>query len=272
MELYEIQKMQNEILKELDRICKKNNIKYFIAQGTLLGAVRHKGFIPWDDDVDVIIPQAELKRLIKVFDGEAGKEYVLKNHRLEKHYPLTWTKMRVNNTISIPKRYKDLPIHWGIGIDLFPMCSLSNNRIIRSAEINFFKAGRKMLLMEMTKFEDDLGLITRLLKYVPIWLRHFFVNLSFGIFALHKLEKCEYVYLLCKGGRVMKKDVIIGEEVFLPFEDSTYPAPSCYHEFLSQMFGDYMTPPPIEGRGGHEKRMGEITWDENPTNKGKGID
>ena len=112
--LKDIQNKQYELFCELDRICKKHNIKYYMAQGTLIGAVRHGGHIPWDDDMDIIIPYKELNRLIEVFDKEKQVDCVITNYENEKHNPMTWSKIRANNTLSRPVRYKDIPINWGI--------------------------------------------------------------------------------------------------------------------------------------------------------------
>lgn len=256
-----IQHKQCEILRDFDKVCRQNNIKYYLAQGTLLGAVRHGGFIPWDDDIDVVIPFDELKRLMKIYPGQGRSDFHLTNHRIEKHHPLTWSKIRADNTLSRPVHYKDIPVHWGICIDLFPIYPLSNLKLLRNLEIFFFKVARKMLIAEMTKYEEGHNAFTRMLEKVPIPVRHFFVNLSMGIMSLHNTERCKYVYLLCKGGKVMEKDVIFGAEKSLGFEGETYPVPSDYHKFLTLMFGDYMTPPPESERGGHDLRMGEIEWE-----------
>ncbi|MBQ8526790.1 MAG: LicD family protein [Clostridia bacterium] len=258
--LRDIQKKQYQIFCEFDRICKKHNIRYYMAQGTLLGAVRHKGYIPWDDDIDVIIPFDELSRLMEVFDSEKQLDFRINNHTTEKHYPLTWTKIRADRTLSRPVQYRDIPVHWGICIDLFPIYPVSDNKFVRKLEIFFFKLARKMLIAEMTKYEENHNIVTRLFEKIPYCIRHLAVDVSQGIFALHRARDTQYVYLTCKGGRVMEKAVIEGEAAMLPFEAGEYPAPSDYHRYLTEMFGDYMTPPPPEEQRGHDMRLGEIEW------------
>lgn len=269
--LEDIQQKQCEILKELERVCKKHNIKYYLAQGTLLGAVRNGGFIPWDDDIDVIIPFEELERLMKIFPIEAKKNYFLTNHTVEKYHPLTWSKIRADNTLSRPVHYKDIPVHWGICIDLFPIYPVSNFKALRNFEIFFFKVSRKMLMAEMTKYESGHGSFVRLLEKVPVCVRHAFLNMSLKLFAMHKGKNTKYVYLVCKGGKLMERSVIFGEEKRLNFDGDDYRVPSDYDKFLTEMFGDYMTPPPEEERGGHDLRMGDIEWsiDEQIDEKGK---
>ena len=131
--LRQVQLTEYEMLKEIDRIAKKHNIKYYLGCGTLLGAVKYKKFIPWDDDIDLIIEYKELKKLIKVFKEEADPKYIITNCFIEKHFPVAWSKVRNTETLSRPVKYKELPINWGICIDLFPLYSVSNFAIIRKS-------------------------------------------------------------------------------------------------------------------------------------------
>ncbi len=257
--LKEIQQKEYELLCELDRICQKYGIQYYLGQGTLLGAVRHGGFIPWDDDIDVILSYDELQKLMKVFPHEKEYPCFLTNHTVEKHYPLSWTKLRADNTLSRPIRYQKIPIHWGICIDLFPYFHISNVKILRNLEILLFKLSRKMLFAELTQYEEGHSFVVRSLEKVPYQLRHFFMNVSYRIFSLHK--NTDYVLVLSKGCKVIKKTVIEGaDKKTLTFNDKKFPVPFDYHSYLTTMYGDYMILPPEEERKGHELASGEIEW------------
>ena len=254
-----IQEKELGALNELRRICEKHDIQYFLAQGTLIGAAREQGFISWDDDIDVIIPCAELKRLIKIFPQEADRKYMITNYKIEKHFPLSWTKIRIANTKSCPVRYKDIPINWGICIDLFPVYPLSGRPMLRALEITLFKLARKMLMAEMTWYEDNRTVAERLMEKIPVPIRHLFMNVSTWILGRHRNDS-EYVFITCKGGNVIKRSLLFGREQKLRFEGSLYPVPADYDGYLTALYGDYMTPPPKEEQMGHDMHMGEIEW------------
>ena len=119
-----LRKLQLEeltILDELERICKKNNIEYFIAYGTALGAIRHKGFIPWDDDIDVSMTIDNYRKFEKIVESELNQKFYFQTPKKEKHMYLFWNKLRINNTLSTNKGQEDLPMHLGICMDIFPM-------------------------------------------------------------------------------------------------------------------------------------------------------
>ena len=255
----DVQLVEKQILDDVVRVCDENNIKYYLGQGTLIGAARHKGFIPWDDDIDLILSAKDLDKLLEIYPKSGFPDYSITHFTNEKYNPLTWAKIRGNDTLSRPYRYKDLPINWGICIDLFPYYPCSSNKYLRSFEVILFKIARKMNYAGMTKYEEGHGFFIRFLEKIPICIRHFFIKCSLGIFSLHK-ETSEYVCIFCKGAKIVKRSIIEGEEKKLEFEGDMYPVPSNYHEYLTEMYGDYMTMPPEEERGGHDLYMGEIEW------------
>ena len=258
--LKEIQAVQLELLKECARLCDKHGLQYFLAQGTLIGAVRHQGFIPWDDDIDIIMPLRDLKQFVSIFQREASSDYFITNCKIEKSFPVTWTKVRKNNTASIPRKYRDLPIHWGICIDIFPCCNISSNVFIRAVEITCVKIARKLFLASMTKYEEKTSRMNRAIEKIPLTLRSIFGRFLLGVFSLQKKDTRD-CYLFCKNGTIVPRAVLFDGRKSLPFEDGMFRVPAHYKEYLSSVFGDYMTPPPIEERCGHEQQLGEIIWD-----------
>jgi len=120
----ELKKIQNtllEILIEVDRICRKNDIKYFLFAGTLLGAVRHKGFIPWDDDIDIAMPREDYEKFLQIVQKEPYSNYFLQNVITEIEAPFLFSKFRKDDTLLLEKAVMNKNIHHGIFIDIFPL-------------------------------------------------------------------------------------------------------------------------------------------------------
>ena len=257
--LRKVQLAEYEIFKEFDRVAKKHNIEYFLGQGTLLGAVKYKKFIPWDDDIDLLIPYRELLKLIKVFPADADEKYMLTNCSIEKHFPVAWSKIRNRNTLSRPVKHKDLPINWGVCIDLFPIYPISNVGIIRKLEYFLYKIANKLVVAEMTKYEDGHGLFVRILEKVPICIRHLYLKAICKILNLHG-DNTSYVLIACKGVKLVKRDVIFGNKQYVEFEDGVFPAVSNYDEYLTINYGNWREDLPPEQQRGHDLALGDIEW------------
>ena len=126
--LQEIKDIQLDILKDVDSFCEKNNIRYYLAGGTLLGAIRHKGFIPWDDDIDIIMPRPDYIKFIQGYENECDKNYKLTSIDNNKQHLYTFAKifdmrtLKIEDSISYNNKNMD-----GIGIDIFPMDGLPQN-------------------------------------------------------------------------------------------------------------------------------------------------
>ena len=118
--LRKVQLLQLKIAKEIKRICDKNNIDYILDSGTLLGAVRHKGFIPWDDDMDIAMTREEYNRFIDVAKIELGEEYFLQTWDTDNNYPMPFAKVRLNDTRYIENVFENANMHQGIYVDIFP--------------------------------------------------------------------------------------------------------------------------------------------------------
>ncbi len=199
------------------------------------------------------------RKLYDVFESEADKKYILTNCFREKHFPVAWSKIRNKETLSRPERYKDLPINWGICIDLFPVYSVSNIGVIRKIEYILYKIAAKMLVAEFTKYEDGHGIFVRLLEKIPISIRHLYFKCITGLLNLHS-DNSEYVLVSCKGVKVVKRSLLFDGEESLTFEDSAFPVPKKYHEYLTINYGDYMADLPLELQKGHDLTLGDIEW------------
>lgn len=258
--LREIQLVQLEILVAFRDVCQRHGLPYFLAQGTLLGAVRHGGFIPWDDDIDVIMPSWAIKVFARHFREEMGDAYFFEDLHTEEHCPQPWAKIRKNGTTSMPKRYREMPIHWGICIDIFPLYEVPDGWLAHFTARMRFKFAKKLLAASLTPYEEHPGLVNRMVAAVPLKeRRRLSVRFLEGLEQQTKVGKdC---FTLCKNSRFLSREWFYGQETFLEFEGETFRVPSDSHAFLETMFGDYMTPPPPEQQRGHDQKMGQILWD-----------
>src|SRR5690554_6444864 len=127
--LKEVQKIQLEILKEVDTICKNNNIKYHLFAGTLLGSVRHGGFIPWDDDIDIAMLRDDYEKFLIIAKKEISEKYHIQNINNEPNLSFTFTKIRKKETLFVEKSKIGLNINHGIFIDIFPLDRIDNKTI-----------------------------------------------------------------------------------------------------------------------------------------------
>lgn len=125
-QLREVQLFDLQILKDVVRVCDNNNIKYMISSGTLLGAVRHGGFIPWDDDTDIYMPLSDYKKFLKIAQRELGEKYFVQNYKTDKNYSEMWTQIRANGTTSMPVKAYKFDIHYGMCMDIFPAVGVSD--------------------------------------------------------------------------------------------------------------------------------------------------
>ena len=132
-ELRKTQLIQLELLCEVKRICEKNNIQYNIIAGTLLGAVRHKGFIPWDDDADVALLRPEYEKFRVAVEKDLDKEnFYFQDHRNTEGYRWGYGKLRRKDTLFLREGQEDMPYSQGIFIDIFPLDSVSDNYLVRT--------------------------------------------------------------------------------------------------------------------------------------------
>ena len=254
----ELQLVELEILKEFVRICEKYQLQYYITAGTLLGAVRHKGFIPWDDDIDMVMPRADFDKLAGVCQESLSKDYFYQDWHTERNYPFYFAKIRKNNTEVCEENLIDIQMNKGIYIDIFPLDKCPDGRF--SGRI-FFKVMELLNCAIMAKVNQRfvcgyakkyMRFMFNVLKYLPerliICLRET-IRIVIGWVCSGKV--------LCTVGGVhgYSKETYrqewFAESVLLDFEGEKYPAPVGWHELLTNMYGDYMQPPDDAEQTGH---------------------
>ena len=164
----QLKKVQLMIAEDIKRICEKYQIKYFLDAGSMLGAVRHKGFIPWDDDIDIGMPKEEYNKFLEVAPAELGEKYFVDNYNTNRDNSLVFTKIRLLGTEYIENKANAAAKHNEIFVDIFPYYYISDNELVRKGE-----AFRMQLLTQMLLIKGGYKVWrgeTRLkyLKFLPI--------------------------------------------------------------------------------------------------------
>lgn len=262
IDLKTIQDIQLEILIEFDKICRQNNIKYQLFAGTLLGAVRHKGFIPWDDDVDVCMLREDYKKFLKVCNTELDNKYFLQTYETDKRYIHSFARIRKNNTLAVQEIYSEIDMHYGIFIDVFPLDNVSPNTIKGKLQRFIIYPFRNIKRYKIKKRSLNSSTIYK--KWVKLMI--YYSLKLFSIKTLNKLEtriacifekeKTTYITTLTDAGineyyRYMSKRDEFYNVVEIEFEGKMFLAPRNYEEVLNKNFGDYMSLPPLEDRIPH---------------------
>ncbi len=242
----EIQKICLEILKDLDAFAKENGIRYYMSGGTLLGAVRHKGFIPWDDDIDLMMPRPDYEKFVTTYKGR----YTVGESTIDRTYMTPSARVWDNDTVIEWFTLKERSI--GVFIDIFPMDGYPSNEFINRIHTNRLLFTRKLLRVVIHKFRE--GEKKPLLKSLAQKIIKDPNKLSRKLNRIGKrypYEGSEYVGVTTTLDHLKKernsKDVY-KETVYLPFEDMMLPAPSGYETYLRKLYGDYMQLPPPEKR------------------------
>ena len=257
--LEEIQKVNLETLKFISKICDQEGIKYILAYGTLIGAIRHKGFIPWDDDLDIMIPRPDYERLVKYFNEHSDelKPYRAMNMENTKGYPHMIT--RICDT-----RYRiDVDNENDCGMGLFIDCVCMDgcgntleeaNEIMNSIKKYshlIFLSQRKRLIMNSTKGWKRKALKPFAFFYAKMVGTKNLANKLLSLVNTSSYSSSKYVACLIWptyfNREILKKDYL-EDRVLVDFEDAKFYAPRNYDGYLRQLYGDYMTPPPEKDR------------------------
>lgn len=232
-----------EIAVEIDRICRKYNIKYILDGGSMLGAVRHNGFIPWDHDLDVAMLREDYEKFQTACETELKERFFFSNYSTEERYSLNFGKMRMNGTHFLEMQYQNLNLHDGIFVDIFPIDN--TYKIFRKLQCRLVAF---VYCAHQVKNGIYDGSDFKKLIYIPFsWLSFKTLNAwRDGLMKMFNRRKTKYVYKVCHPGkkkpinnRSIYEDIIEHE-----FEEKNFYIPREYDDFLTKRYGEYMKIPP----------------------------
>ena len=250
--LRKLQLVELEMLVELDRLCRKHNIKYIIDAGTLLGAVRHNGFIPWDDDIDIRMLRSDYDKFCQVCKQELAEEFFLQNHDTDSEYMWGYARILRKDTKYVRVNHEAIKSKTGIFIDIFPNDTLPDNCIMAKVYTILTWLCRKMLYSGIGK-KYGKSLIDRIGFYIldllPKEGAHIILRYLVNLYRDSDSQK---VRCYGWGSKEETKGFQRGwleNTTDISFEGRIVRAPIDTVDFLIFSFGkDYMTPPPESKR------------------------
>ena len=244
------------LAEELRRICQKHQIKHFVIAGTLLGAVRHKGFIPWDDDMDFGLLRADYEKLLQVLPTELGERFYFKSLQT-KGFAYPFAKLYLKNTLFLEATSAKTKFNDGIYIDIFPMDALPDDPKLQKAQNKKLYFLKRLLLAKLNynpckKSEYAKRVVYTGLKVLSIfWSEQRLKGQLNRIAKRYSGQKTKLVGATGGAYGYFKEAVCsswFNSAVELPFEQTTVFAPAGYTAYLERFYGDYMTPPPEDKR------------------------
>lgn len=258
-EVQEIQAIALDILEYIDRICRENQLHYFMSDGTLLGAVRHKGYIPWDDDVDIWMPREDYKKIEEIINQDSNAHYRLINRQNTRGYIYGFGKVIDTRTLLIENIEKKCKM--GIYVDIFPYDGLPGK-----CKEDYEKHVKTCLFWDRQRYPAFCSYKTVCRNYTTGNRRRFFtwiirkciggkniLRLMDKLSQKYPVEGAEFVGCLTSGYKAkdMMPAWVCAETVDMAFEDKVFQAPKGYETFLEIEYGDYMKLPPKEKQVSH---------------------
>lgn len=240
-----------ETMKFIDKLCRENGIVYYIMGGTALGAVRHGGFIPWDDDLDIFMTPDQYKKFKTVFENSNSKQFILQEWRTDKKY-LEYAKIRMNGTTFIEDNFKERKdMHHGIYVDIMILHKVPENKFIQkivyyeSKFVTLYGLSQRNWKPKSKSQE----VVLKSLKFMPCKLM---ARIAYSHIYRYDNRKDNYKYCYwitpAKFRNGLFDKTFFEKPIDIPFEDTNLLGSEKIKEYLEYRYGDYMKLPSEEQR------------------------
>lgn len=249
-DIHELRAIQMGIMDDVHRFCQQHGLTYFLSSGTLIGAVRHGGYIPWDDDLDIYMPRRDYELFLQQYSDPAG-HYRAIDPKREPHYYYTFAKVIDQRTRMVEQETRGYEI--GVYIDIFPVDYVSDDAKERE---RVFRLKKLLYKIRRCKISSDNPLHSRLAYWCYRCLPLTVGMLERWIARLVvRTEATRTVCNMTEAGPGLKGCFAAGDiatAVDIRFEDRTYKTMVGYKDYLTRTYGDYLTLPPVEQRVTHK--------------------
>lgn len=270
-ELRKVQLMELDALLELDRICGKLSIDYFLAGGTCLGAMRHAGFIPWDDDVDVGMLRENYQRFLREAPEHLAERYVLQTPYNELRNPYGYTKMRINGTQFVEYSNRNVRMHHGVYIDIFPFDEVTDDEQENIRQFRAFRRLAKLMYYRQTpSYEHKPEGLGQYVKASVLKMIHWGLKLTVPYRPLlRKMDQTAGMYAgsgqsgySCLYFPKRMKMAVTKKELYplgqVRFEGVSLKIMHDPDAYLTRQYGDWRQLPPEEERVGHKPYLMDV--------------
>ena len=255
-----VQAIEKELLLEFIRICDELKLEYVLYGGTLLGYEKYRGFIPWDDDVDVALPRESNDQFVELAETIIGEQYCIQTPQKCKHSPYPYTKLRKKGTHFVEYHNRKLNIEDGIYIDIYPIDKIPDDEILRRKQFKRVRLWIKIYVCRQSRLYDKkeeglLGKCKNLLRYVEctvpkIFPQKYCVKKIEHFMTMYNRDSCKrYAALNSPNFDNIYTDLYPLEKG--EFEGINVTLPGNYRDHLKRRYGDYSELPPEEERFGH---------------------
>ncbi len=249
----EVQEIELEMLRYFDGFAREHGLKYFLAGGTLLGAVRHKGFIPWDDDVDLMLPRKDYERLIEIF--EETDSYRLLSYKKDPSFPFKNARI-IDKHTSLKYKYL-LTDEMGVFLDLFPIDGFPDSKFLSDMHVRRIYYNWEIWNTSLKRKPNNSLRFKKLRAFIRLFLGEpgKYSEKIDRLAMKYDYDTCNYAgvaIIIHYMFRERNRKEVYEKSVLIPFEDIMVPAPVGYDEYLTQLYGgNYMEMPPVEKRQTH---------------------
>lgn len=255
-DIREIQQMELGIMEYIHETCQKIGVKYFLAYGSLIGAVRHKGFIPWDDDMDICMLREDYEKLQDYLIANPDERYEVMSYKNNLNYVYPFMKVQDNHTYLLEEDVR-IDSNMGIYVDIFPVDGYENDANFKNNMTKLIKK-RQLSCYTFKGITNTKSVLNSLIRYISVII-FYFTNTNKYVAQIEELAKSRKVsdyeevdYLIYKDMNkpVWRREWL--EQVTTgTFEGKEFMIPKNYHEILTSDYGDYMQLPPVEQRVSH---------------------